>query len=86
MSGKLHAMPSDTNESAAGAALLAAKRLAERELERLKEELEVVKAGTHPRRRSLIIDYVERIDERQDALEKLQDATNEVQRTDKIPR
>jgi len=86
MSGKLNLMPSDTNESAPGSALLTAKKLAERELERLKEELEVVKAGTHPRRRSLIIGYVKRIDERQDALEKLEGSTNNLEQPDQIPR
>jgi len=31
----------------------------------------VIKAGSHPRRRAMIIDHVSRIDERQDALDKL---------------
>lgn len=45
--------------------------LMEAEIERLKVALELARSGHAPNRRSLIKHHVSRIDERQDALEKL---------------
>jgi len=65
-------MPSNSNDQLPGPGLEPAIVLCEQEIERLKAQLEVIKAGEHPRRRAMISDHVSRIDERQDALEKLQ--------------
>ena len=54
-----------------GSGVTSAIALWEREIERLKEQLEVIKAGEHPQRRAMISDHVSRIDERQDALDRL---------------
>lgn len=45
--------------------------LMEAEIERLKVSLELARAGGAPNRRELIMHHVSRIDERQDALDKL---------------
>lgn len=50
------------------AAVLQMAALMEAELERLKAELAVIRAGSHPQRQTLIRDRVARIDEREDAL------------------
>ena len=54
-------------------------RLMEAEIERLQAELAAVRAGTHPQRRTLIVDRVQRLDERQDALARLQTLIAEAQ-------
>ena len=64
-------MPTDANDETPGSGLNSAIALWEREIERLKLQLEVIKASDDPQRRTMIIDYVSRIDERQDALDKL---------------
>jgi len=64
-------MSINSNDKDSGSALRSATALLEQELERLKAELEVIQAGNHPQRRTMIIDHVNRIDERQDALDKL---------------
>lgn len=48
------------------------QRLLEEEIARLREELALVRAGDHPQRRTLIVDRVARLDERQDALARLE--------------
>ena len=59
--------------------LQAAIRLCEQELLRLQEELEVIRSSDHPERRTLILGHVNRIDERQDALEELRAAIEDPQ-------
>lgn len=46
--------------------------LLEAEIARLQEELVAVRAGNHEQRRTMIVDRVARLDERQEALSQLQ--------------
>ena len=61
--------------------LQAAIRLCEQELLRLQEELEVIRSSDHPERRMLILGHVNRIDERQDALEALRASVEDPNRS-----
>ncbi len=47
--------------------------LLEREIARLKESLETYRLSSHPKRQEMIRWHVHTLDERQDALEKLQE-------------
>lgn len=47
--------------------------LLEKEIERLKESLETYRLSSHPNRQEMIRWHIRTLDERQDALEKLQE-------------
>ena len=64
-------MSINSKDKTLGSGIESAIALWEREIARLKEQLEVIKAGEHPQRRAMIVDHVSRIDERQDALDRL---------------
>ena len=76
MSGRLRAMTNDSeigaDQAQPGAGTQQMIELMEAEIERLKVALELARAGSSPNRRAMIKNHVSRIDERQDALEKLQ--------------
>ncbi len=72
-------MDSQETDSQFSGGLQAAIRLCEQELLRLQEELEVIRSSDHPERRTLILGHVNRIDERQDALEALRAAIEDPQ-------
>jgi len=67
-------MSINSKDKISGSGVGSAAALWEQEIERLKEQLELIKAGAHPQRRAMIADHVSRIDERQDALDKLREA------------
>lgn len=70
------------SDDAHGAGLRQMIQLMEREIRRLQEELETIKASNHPQRRTLILDRVQRIDERQTALDGLIAPANVMQDDD----
>jgi len=64
-------MSTDSKNQPTAPGLASAIALCAEEIERLKVELELIRSGDHPERRAMMIDRVTRIDERQDALDKM---------------